>query len=71
MYNVCCHLLQYYNIVLLSAQNGAQWCFVNPLDGDGATCLDLQTGMGPYPNYLWSYEACATPANPGPECPAA
>merc|ERR1712106_485670 len=55
----------------VSAQNGAQWCFVNPLDGDGSTCLDLQTGMGPYPNYLWSYEACATPANPGPECPAA
>merc|ERR1712106_575978 len=42
--------------------NGALWCYVDPLDGDGSTCLDLQTGMGLYPNYLWSYEACATPA---------
>ena len=63
MYNVYV-LLQYYNIVLLSAHNGGQWCFVKPLDGDGSTCEDLQTGMGPYPKNLWSYEACATPAPP-------
>merc|ERR1712106_599112 len=42
-----------------------QWCFVDP---DGSTCLDLQTGKVPddllpwFSNYLWSYEACATPA---------
>ena len=71
--HLMCSILQYHNIVLFSALDGAQWCFINPLTltGDGSTCEDIKTTqMGPY-QYAWSYEACATPALGSPECKAA
>ena len=57
--------------MLLSSDNGAQWCYVDPLgNGDGSTCEDKQTSKkGPY-DYAWSYEACLTPAKGTTECPA-
>ena len=71
--HLMCSILQYHNIVLFSAENGALWCFA--VGGDGSSCSDLQTTvqMGPYPNppNAWSYEACATPAIGSAECPAA
>merc|ERR1711892_1159104 len=44
-----------------SLDSDAEWCFV----GAGSTCQDIQTTQrGPYTNKGWSYEACATPADP-------
>merc|ERR1719454_1937387 len=45
---------------------GAQWCYVDPAY---SSCQDLVPSKR-FPNNPWSYEACATPAQGSPLCPA-
>merc|ERR1712061_352636 len=45
---------------------GAQWCYVEPAY---SSCQDLVPSKR-FPNNPWSYEACATPAQGSPLCPA-
>merc|ERR1712110_1368129 len=45
---------------------GAQWCYV---DSAFSSCQDLVPSKR-FPSNPWSYEACATPAQGSPLCPA-
>merc|ERR1711874_461083 len=45
---------------------GAQWCYV---EAAYSSCQDLVPSKR-FPNNPWSYEACATPAQGSPLCPA-